>query len=232
MKSLLCSSKKENFFVHFAKLIRDQQSSVLCFVLDTGITKFNPKLNRDWWFGQSGATLSCFLLHQCFNPSVSKGKTISLNRQIMLKHFKVKYDSMQLWRKSLSLHNKKDLAARWNDYRLTCSRCVVTFGWSVNRFVENLTAQKPAPQLLPQQAALPPRSFHEASVFQRTSRQIGDDFVDGTVGNVLVNGKTCLTCSEHKDKQRRFKPPHRHHRKYRFHHLGGAHDRQHRVNRT
>lgn len=64
---------------------------------------------------------------------------------------------------------------------------------SVDRRVENLTIQQPALQLLPQQAALSLRSFHEATVLLSAARQIRDYLVDGAVWNVLVNRETSLT---------------------------------------
>lgn len=63
---------------------------------------------------------------------------------------------------------------------------------SVDRLVENLSAQHPAFQLSPQQAALSLGSFHEAAVLLSTARQVRNDLIDWAIWNVLVDWETSL----------------------------------------
>lgn len=67
----------------------------------------------------------------------------------------------------------------------------------VDRLVDNLTTQQPAFQLSPQQVLLSLGSFHEASVLLSAARQIGNDFVHRSIGNVLINWESCLACFQH-----------------------------------
>lgn len=71
---------------------------------------------------------------------------------------------------------------------------VCLFVHLVDGLVDNLTRQDSAFELRPQQAALSLRPLHEASVLLSAARQIGDDFVDRAVGDVLVDRETRLTC--------------------------------------
>lgn len=74
---------------------------------------------------------------------------------------------------------------------------------SVGRPVDKLTTQQPALQLPPQQAALLLRPLHEAAVLLGPAGQVGDDLVHGSIGDILVHRKTCLTCfkrSKHRHK--------------------------------
>lgn len=65
---------------------------------------------------------------------------------------------------------------------------------SVGRPVDQLTAQQPALQLPPQQAALSLGALHEAAVLLGAAGQVGDDLVHGPVGNVLVDWESSLAC--------------------------------------
>lgn len=65
---------------------------------------------------------------------------------------------------------------------------------SVDGLVDELASQDPALQLCPQQAALPLRALHEAAVLLSAAGQVGDDFIHGAVGDVLVDRETRLTC--------------------------------------
>lgn len=76
---------------------------------------------------------------------------------------------------------------------------------SVDGLVEELTSQDPALQLRPQQAALPLRALHEATVLLSAAGKVGDDFIHGAVGDVLVDRETRLTCAK-KAKDSRFSP--------------------------
>ncbi|TNN81268.1 hypothetical protein EYF80_008602 [Liparis tanakae] len=53
----------------------------------------------------------------------------------------------------------------------------------VDGLVEHLPSQNPAPQLRPQQAALPLGSLHEATVLLSAARQIRNDLVDRAIWN-------------------------------------------------
>ena len=66
----------------------------------------------------------------------------------------------------------------------------------VHRLVEDLSIEQPAFELLPQQAALPLGTLHEAPVLQGTARQVGDDLVDWAIGDVFVHWESSLACSQ------------------------------------
>lgn len=72
---------------------------------------------------------------------------------------------------------------------------------SVGRPVDKLTAQQPAFQLPPQQAAFSLRALHEAAVLLGPAGQIGDDLIHGSVGNIFVHWKSCLTCFQHRRRE-------------------------------
>lgn len=66
----------------------------------------------------------------------------------------------------------------------------------VDRFVEQLSTEESALELLPQQAALPLRTLHEATVLLRSARQVRDDLVHRAVRHILVHRESHLTCSQ------------------------------------
>lgn len=74
--------------------------------------------------------------------------------------------------------------------------CASQSAQSVHRLVEDLSVEQPTFELLPQQAALPLGSLHEATVLQGTARQVGDDLVDWAVGDVLVHWESSLAYSQ------------------------------------
>ena len=76
--------------------------------------------------------------------------------------------------------------------------CVWGGGCSVNRLVEDLPAQHPADQLLPQQGALLLGPLHHAAVLLGPAGQVGDDLVHRPVRHVLVDRETGLACDQEK----------------------------------
>lgn len=89
--------------------------------------------------------------------------------------------------------NKKECTARNPCAAFSVQGCLD----SVDRPVDNLTAQQPAFQLPPQQAAFSLGALHEAAVLLGSAGQVRDDFVHGAVGNILIDGKSCLTWFKH-----------------------------------
>lgn len=83
---------------------------------------------------------------------------------------------------------------------LLCGRergpCVKCSWCLVDRFVEQLSTEESALQLLPQQAALPLRTLHEAAVLLRSARQVRDDLVHRAVRHILIHRESRLTCSQ------------------------------------
>lgn len=66
----------------------------------------------------------------------------------------------------------------------------------VDRFVEQLSTEESALELLPQQAALSLGTLHEAAVLLRSARQVRDDLVHRAVRHILVHREPRLTCSQ------------------------------------
>lgn len=82
-----------------------------------------------------------------------------------------------------------------------CSAVEMEVSWCwccslVDRFVEQLSTEESALELLPQQAALSLRSLHEAAVLLRSARQVRDDLVHRAVRHILVHWESRLTCSQ------------------------------------
>ncbi len=82
---------------------------------------------------------------------------------------------------------------------MLCGRAYVKSSWwcgLVHRFIEQLSTEESALELLPQQAALSLRTLHEAAVLLRSARQVRDDLVHRAVRHILVHREPRLTCSQ------------------------------------
>ncbi len=82
---------------------------------------------------------------------------------------------------------------------MLCGRAYVKSSWwcgLVDRFIEQLSTEESALELLPQQAALSLWTLHEAAVLLRSARQVRDDLVHRAVRHILVHREPRLTCSQ------------------------------------
>lgn len=61
---------------------------------------------------------------------------------------------------------------------------------------EEAAGEESSLELTPEEVPLPICSLHEAPVFLGPSRQVWQHLIHRTIGDILVDRKTCLTCEK------------------------------------